>query len=316
MATVKVLKKLCAQIQSGGTYESGGMYRQPFTSETLSQMYDMIDDESISGEGFKEIPQQGPRHTEGTVTQTLDDVACIPILEAAFGANSSGVFTLGSNSKKLSMCGLNDANAIQYANVYISRLRLFSSVSSLWQMEYDIIGETAQVRTTTGSYPTDTGYDDPFTFHETGGTGFVRIGDTADALDSGDEINIEEFSLELTTGFDSQYCNEGTGTLTPAFGMVAPTVTGSMKVSRHTSDAFQDFEDANTPLQATIYIYKSATSNILIEIPRFVISCTVTDDDIARQDLELMIGRNGTGTNYKNTNMSFTSPVRITVTNS
>ena len=315
-STTKVMRKLCAQIQSGGSYEAGAMFAQPFTAETITQKYDPIEDDSITGEGFAAVPQQGPRHTEGAITQNLEVIGCETILEAAFGANSSGVFTLGSNVKKLSMCGLNAANAIEYANVYVKRLRISGSSGGNMVMDYDVVGVTAQDRDVIGSYPSVTDANDPITFHEAGGTGYFRIGDATDALDSDDEENIEDFNIEITTGFDSQYCNEGVSTLTPEFGMVPPTVSGSVKISRHDADTFQDFEDADTALQAELYLYKSATENIKIQIPRFKITCDVTDEDVARQEITMFVGRNGSGSNYKNSSMAFVSPVRVTVVNS
>ena len=317
MATTKVMRKLCAQIQSGASYESGAMISMPFTSESIMQNYDEIADESISGEGFMDIPQQGPRHTSGSVSLNIDPVSCIPLMEAAFGTNSSNVFTLGSNVKKMSMCCLNSANAVELANVYPKTFNINGTSAGLIKLETEVIAETAQVRDAVGNYPAaPTAFGTPFTFHEAGGTGYVRVGNQDDALSSSDDICIEEFSLEITTGFDEQYCNEGTDTLTPVFGMVPPTVSGSFRIARHDSDTFQDFEDAHTPLQMSIYVYKSATETMLIEIPNFVISCEITDDDIAKQNITMMIGRNGLGTSYSNSNMSLTSPVRITIVNS
>jgi hypothetical protein len=317
MATAKVLKKLSAQVQSGSSYEESAPFLMPFTSETLSQNYDPIEDMSNVGVGFRDIPQQGPRHTSGSVEQNIDVISCETIFEAAFGANSSGVFTLGSNSKKLSLCGLNDANAVKYANVYIKTLKISAAAAGLWNMSYEIVGVTAQDRAATGTFPASpTAPGDPFTFHEAGGTGYVRIGDATDALSSSDEINIEDFNLDITCGFDEQYCNEGTGTLTPIFGQVEPVVSGSFTVARHDSDTYLDWVDAHTPLQMTVYAYKSAAATMLIEIPRFIIKVDMSDDSLTKQNVSMMIGRNGTGSSYKNTNMSFTSPVRITIVNS
>lgn len=313
---VKVLKKFCAQIQSGSTYESDAMFMVPLVSETLNQNYDPIEDDSIVGVGFKGIPKQGSRHTSGAVTQNLDSIGCEQILEAAFGTESSGVYTLGSNSKKMSCCLYNGVNAVEYANVYVKRIRFSGAPNGLWQMDYDIIGVTAQDRDVIGNFPSVTDPGDPLSFHEAGGTGYFRVGDDGDALAGGDEINIESFELEITCGFDEQYCNEGVSTLTPIFGMVQPEVTGSFVIARHDADTFQDFEDNHTALQAELYIYGSATDNIKIQIPRFPIKCEVTDDDVAKQNIEMLIGRNGIGSTYQNSNMSFTSPVRVTVVNS
>jgi hypothetical protein len=315
--SAKVLKRLTAQIQSGSTYESDAPFEMPFTAETLSQKYTGINDEAFLGQAFANVPQQGARDTGGSITQNLDAISCEAILEAAFGANSSGVFTLGSNTKKLSLCGLNSVNAIKYANAYVKRLRLSGSAGNLWALDYDIMSVTAQAREVVGNFPASpTAPGTPFTFHEAGGTGYVRIGDDTDALAGGDEINIEDFSIDITCGFDNQYCNEGTGTLTPTFGMVTPTIEGSFKIARHDTDNYADWADADTALQMAIYIYKSATANVLIEIPRLKINVELGDEELTKPSITMMIGRNGVGTSYLNDNMEFVSPVRITVVNS
>ena len=318
MSTVKVLRKVAAQIQAGATYEAGAMYLLPLLGGILNQNFNQIDDNSINGEAFMDIPQQGTRMVGGDgLSFQVDKISIETILEAAFGTNAFQVFSLGSNTKKLSICTLDSVNANQYANAYIKRLALSSSVNSVWQADMDFVHETAESRVATSNFPAaPTAYEEPFTFHEAGGTnGYIRIGDAVDALDSGDNVCFEDLNLELNNGFDNQFTNCGLGTLTPLFGMAVPACTGSFTVARHDTDNYLDWQDAHTPLQMEILIYKSATAQLKIEIPRFVIKATPTDDDITKIDVEMLIGRNGTGTSYKNTNMAFTSPIRITLTN-
>lgn len=317
-ATVKPLKELYAQIQAGDTYEESGMYLLPFESESLGQMFDAIEDPSNVGVPFSDIPQQGTRHVGGDIGMNLDSVSCVPILEAAFGANNNGVFTLGQNEKKLSVGLLNAVNFVKYANVFVKNVKIEGASNGLWSLSSTLMAVDAQSREAITNKPSSSSApSEPFTFHETGGSGgFFRVGDSEDALSASDEFKIDNFSLEITCGFEEQYCNEGIGTLTPVFGMVQPEVTGSFTVSRYENDAWNDWRDNHTPLQLSLMIYKSVTENILIEIPRFVINNEISDDIVAKQNVEMNIGRNGVGTTYKNSNMSFTSPVRISVTNS
>lgn len=318
MATVKVLRKVAAQIQAGSTYEDSAMYLLPLLSGIYGQTYNQIEDNSINGEAFMDIPQQGTRMVGGDgISFQIDKISIETILEAAFGSNAAQVFTLGSNTKKLSICTLDYVNANQYANAFIKRLALSSSVNSVWQADIDFVHTTAESRVATSNFPASpTAYEEPFTFHEAGGTsGYIRIGNADDALAAGDNVCFEDFNLELNNGFDNQFTNCGLGTLTPIFGMAVPAVTGSFTVARHDTDQYLDWQDAHTPLQMEILIYKNATAQLKIEIPRFVIKATPTDDDITKVEVEMMIGRNGTGTSYKNTNMAFTSPIRMTLIN-
>ena len=318
MATVKVLRKFAAQIQAGSTYEDGSMQLMPLLGGQLAQTYDQIDDNSINGEAFMDIPQQGSRHVGGDgISFQADKISAEVLLEAAFGSNAAQVFTLGSNTKKSSICTLDDVTANQYASAFLRRLALSSGVNSVWQFDADFVHETAVSRLATSNFPAaPAAYEEPFTFHEAGGVnGYIRIGDADDALAAGDNVCFEDMNLELMNGFNNQFTNCGLGTLTPLFGMEVPTATGSFTVARHDTDQYLDWQDAHTPLQMAILIYKDATAQLLIEIPRFVIKATPTDDDITKIDVEMTIGRNGTGTSYKNANMAFTSPIRITLTN-
>lgn len=318
MSDVKIFRKLALQLQSSSSYEDSAMFLMPFSSETMNQNIDPIEDDSILGNGFMDIPLQGPVHTGGPIVQNLDVISCLPLLEAAMGSESSGVFTFSNHALKLSVCALNSVSANQYANAYIKRLKISASVSGLVKLEYELFGTTALVRAATSAFPAaPTAPDTPFTFHEAGGTyGYFRVGDAADALTSGDDQSIEEFSIEVTGGFDEQFDNVLRTSKIPVYGMTPFKVSGSFKLSRHLSNTPLSWSDNLTPLQADIKIAKSATEYVQIEVPRFIIKATLTEDDLTRVQCDMTnIGRNGVGTSYKNTNMSFTSPFRVTVVN-
>lgn len=318
MATVKCLKAAAYQLQSGSTFEEDAMFSLPFTAEGMEQNFDTIEDEAIVGVAFKNVPVQGNRHVGGSFSQQLDAISIEPLLEAAFGTESSGVFSCNgsTNTSKLSVVTLDSVATYQYANVYVKSLSIKGSAGGKFMVDFDLIGVTAESRQSVGSYPaapTDIG---TFTvFNHLGGTGYARIGNHDDALDSGDNISIDDFELSMECGFDEQYASSQT-TLTPIFGMTPPQFTGSFKVARHEDNTFLDWKDNFTSLQAAFYIYLNATNTILIEIPNFKVNPEITDDDLSQQNVEMLIGRNGLGSSYTNSNMSFTSPVRITVVNS
>jgi len=316
--TTKVIRKMAGEIQSGGTYESSAMNLMPYVGGSIKVAYDAIEDASISGEAFRDIPQQGPRRvmSEGLGFQ-VDSVSSEILLEALFGNNSSKVYTLGNNTTKMSFAtcdGVNSHN--KYADVFFKKGTLKGSVGSNITLDAELVGETNEDRTS-DAFPSAAGFGEPFTFHEAGSTnGYVRVGDAHDALASGDNIEIEDFSFDIENGFDHQHCNDGLGILTPIFGQTAPAVNGSFTVARHDTDQWLTWADAHTPLQMAIMIYKSATASLLIEIPRFVIQASITDDDLTKVAITCNIGRNGTGTSYTNSNMAFVSPIRATLVNS
>ena len=318
MASVKILNKLCGQIQAGATYEDNAMIKLPFVSNRVNTSYDPIEDESVSGEGFKDIPQQGGRHVGVSgMSLQLDKISCIPIFEAAFGNNSTRVFTLGGNAKKMSLCMLDSVNAVKYANMFLGSLTLSGSANQKLMLSADLIGASIEDRAATSAYPSDTPYDLPFVFQEMGGSnGYVRVGDASDALVA-DNIKIEDFSIQIGSSFGEQFTNDGRGIETPVFGQEGfPEISGSFTVASHTTDQWLQWEEDHTPLQMALLAYKDATATVLIEIPRFVATVELTDDDKTKVKVDMKIGRNGTGTSYRNATMAFTSPVRVTVVNS
>ena len=321
MSTVKILRKAAGQIQANAAYEDNAMQSLPLTGGIVMQEFDMIEDESISGEGFRDIPQQGGRHvTAGGIPFQFDKTASQVILEAAFGNVTSKVFTLGDNAKKMSICALDSVNANMYANMYLNRLAFASRANEKLMLTADFIGKTAQDRQVVGNFPSVTAFGLPFVHQEFGGaSGFIRIGDAANALASGDNQVIEELTWEVSNAFGEDFANQNDvadarGILTPLFGQGGwPEVSGSFVVARHDSDQWFSWAEDHTPLQMSAYCYKAAAATVLIEIPRFVIKAEPTDDDTTKINVTMLIGRNGTGTDYTNTNMSFTSPIRVTI---
>ena len=114
----------------------------------------------------------------------------------------------------------------------------------------------------------------------------------------------------MTSGFDTQYANQQLS-LTPVYGMVGLEVTGSFKISRYSADTFLDWRDAATPLQLNALLFYGSNS-LQIEIPNFIAQVSLTDDEATRQEVEMLIGKNGYGSSYVNDNMEFVSPIRIT----
>ena len=153
MADVKIFRRLALQLQAGSSYEGNAMFLMPFNTNGLNQTVDPIRDDSIVGEGFDDIPQVGPTHQVGSITQNLDVISCAPVLEACMGTRSSNVYTFSNHSKKLSSCMLNSVSANQYANSYIKRMKISGSSANLMKLEYDLFGTTRVVRAATSAFP-------------------------------------------------------------------------------------------------------------------------------------------------------------------
>ena len=318
--TTKVLRKMCAQLQSSSSYEGSAMYTLPLTSGIGAQEFDPIADESILGLGFQNPTYQGGRKTGLAGVQfNAGPNAISTIFEAALGVNSSEVFTMEQHSKKLSICALDGVAANQYANQYVSRLRFSGAANGIFSIEIDTISPTAEVRAATSSYPASpTVPGTPFLFHEMGSTnGYFRVDSVDSALTSGDNRVVNDFWFEVNNKFEYDYSNNGIGSLTPLWGQGGLIeVTAGFTLSRHDSDDLLVDRDADTFMQLEAQIYKSATKSLLIQIPAFKIKGNPTDENISRVPIECIVARNGMGTNYYNTNMAFVSPLKITLVNS
>lgn len=315
--TVKILRRMSMEDQSADAYESGAMYAMPLLTGHPQKSFAELTDESISGVGFTDIPQQGPRKVGADgISMNVDKVSSEIIMTAGFGNVTAKVFTLGSHTKCLSVATEDAVKTHnKYGSVFMRRLAMHGSVGNLFNFDMDLVGELDEDRTS-DAFPTSTAYDEPFTFHEMGGTsGYFRVADATDALDSGDNLEIESFDWEFNNGFDHQHCNDGLGILTPVWGQSNTALSGSFTVSRHDSDTWFGYEEDHTPLQLSAYIYKSATATLLIEIPRFIVTVEASDDDMTKLNVTMKIGRNGIGDSYQNSNMSFVSPIRATLVN-
>ena len=248
----------------------------------------------------------------------------VPLLSAALGGVTGTAFYFnGSHSRNLSIAELTTINCIQYTSCYPKSIKISGAKGGLIKCESDIFSIHPQTRTVVGSFPSATVPNLPLNFHEMGGTnGYFRIGDQVNALASTDDIQITDFNIDVVTGFDELYANESDlatpqalGPMIPVWGMVQPSVKFNFKIPKFTAETFLTFQDNDTALQAELYLYKSATQTLKIQFSNFKIKPELTSEDLTGLNIECMIGRNGIGTSYVNSNMAFTSPIYVTIVN-
>ena len=317
--TIKILRKLSYELQSTASYEDSSMVLAPLLSGIPVQSFDSIEDEAIDGGGFRDTSLQGPRKTGGSISQYLDKTSIRVLLKAAFG-NEIGVtpqvLSPSDNELKLSIGGLDGVKYNQYADCYVTRLRIEGSAGQAFNVSWDFISPTAEVRAATAGYPTPAAFGERFSFHEMGGlNGYFRVGNCDDALDSGDNLCVEDFFIEISNMMDYQYSNCGIGSLTPRWGMGGNIqVTAGFTVARHDADDFLSWRDGDTGLQLDANIYKAADSQFRIYLPWTKCKASVSDDPTAKVNVELMVSRNGESTNYYNSNMAYNEPIRCTTT--
>jgi len=315
--TQKHLRKIAAIIESAyGVYEAPDTLL-PFVQASPKQSFAMIEDESIVGVATKDLPVQGVRKVDGNFETEADILACIPLLEAAFGANTAKVFTLPAdkNTKTLSICALDEVKTNKYAGVFVNNFMLKSSAEGDLRITADLLSAIAETRDDT-AFPTVSVNPGARLLHQhMSGSGYVRIGDHADALAAGDNYtNIKDIGFGINWNFALDYANSQTA-LTPLSGR--PDVTLEITLADHSADTFIAARDAGTKLQLEALYYYSATGSLLIQIPNFIIEdVVISGDDKAKLELKTVVGRNGISTSYENANMAFNSAIKTTLINS
>lgn len=315
--TKKVLRKVAAKLESSyGVYVAPDVLL-PFTSATPKQGFSMIPDESIVGIAFKGLPAQGVRKLDGSIEMQADLNTLPVILEAAFGTNSTGVFTCPatSNNKSLSICGLDGVKTNKYTSCFLNNFAFKSEAEGGVMVSADVLSAIAETRDDTDFPTINTTAGTRILHQHCASSGYFRIGDQSDALAAGDNrTDLKALNFGINWGFALDYAN-GQGALQPQ--SVAGEATLSFTIAEHTSDAFMAWRDARTVLQLSALYYLSATKTMLIEIPNFVITeCVISGDDKAKQEVACAVARNGISTAYENANMTFNSPVRVTIVNS
>lgn len=318
--SIQILKKVAGIIEvTPGTYLAPNVLL-PFTSFTPKFEYAMIEDESIVGIAFPDLPVQGVHKVAGSLAAQVDIDSIEVLLEAALGSVSSQVYSCPTtkNVKSMSFVMLDEVKTNKYAGVYLNSFMLESEAEGDLKVAADIIGWKAEVRDDTAFPAMSTEPGTRLVHHHAcgSGTGYMRIGDQTDALAAGDNFTPESIAAGINWQFDHQYgnCQEPLIPLSGAAGR--PEAVFNFTVPRHEADTLLGFRDNHTSLQAELLYYASASANLKIQIPNLVIeSLEKSDDDVTKLNIACKVARNGIGSNYSNTNMSFNTPIQITVDN-
>jgi len=316
--TRKPIQKLSARLEAAyGSYLAPNV-QLPFKAKEHKQAFDMIDDESIVGVAQKDLPVQGVRKMSGNLDCQLDVLTCEVILEAAFGANAAGVFTLPTdkNEKSLSLVALDEVKTNKYAGVVINNFIITSEAEQGLSFTGDLIANVAEVRDDTAFPAPATEPGTRITHSHAGGTnGYVRLAVHGAALDSGDNVAIiKSISYGLNWNFTEDFVN-AVGSLQPRSAWCETTL--DIVLAEHATDDWKTWRDAVTKLQLEAYYYASATATLKMQVPNLIIEeIDEGDEDKPQITLKCRVGRNGTGVAYVNTDMAFVSPLRATVVNS
>lgn len=310
--TIKILQKLAAKLESNyGVYTAPDVLL-PFKSKGHDQTFGMIEDESIIGVAQRDLPIQGVRHFKGNLEGQLDKLTMDVLFEAAFGANTTGAFTLPTdkNTKSLSLCALDQVKTNKYAGVVVNNFVLKSEAEKDLSVTMDLLSNVAETRDDTAFPTINTNPGARFAHHMAGGSnGYIRVGDQVDALAAGDNSTIiKAIQWGINWNFKEDFVN-AVGSLQPLSGLCEPSM--EITLAQHDSDTWKTWRDAGTGLQLEAYFYISAAGTLLVQVPNFLIEeITDVDGDKPGLTLKCRVGRNGLSTSYTNTFMAFNSAIK------
>lgn len=321
MATTRKRLKTVAVVREGtpGSYTAPTTLL-PYTTFDVHQEFEMIEDLSIVGVAFADLPVQGARLILGTIEPQGEVTAIAPLMKWAFGYNSSTLYTCPAdkNEEAISIVAKDDVKTYKYAGCYCKSFTVSSAPKGPLIFKFDVIGWKAETRDDT-AWPTISVNPGTRILHQHAGStnGYARLADQADALAAGDNQEVKNISFGVNWNFDNDFVNDQ-GTLIPLSGHGGiPSADLSIQIARHTSDTWKAARDAATALQAAIRYYAGAAAAMLFEFPNLSIkTMPESGDEVPSQDITFNVARNGRGTTYSNANMSFVSPIRLTLTNS
>lgn len=315
--TKKILREMAmVDEETYGSYVTP-TYLIPFLSGIPKQSFAMIEDDSIVGNAHKSLPLQGVRSLGGSIEVNADAITLPLFLRQICGAVAVGnVYTpvTTRNTKSMSGCLLDAVKTNKFAGLVMNGFKISSQAESKLKLGFELLSSIAEVRDGT-VFPTPSYYPGTEFIHQhaDGTNGYFRVGDQSDVLASGDNLDIKSFELGINWNFALDAVNSQTQ-LQPKGAMCETTL--SFQIAEHTTDQWKAWADARTPLQLQARYYASATADLIIRIPNFIIpEAPVSEDDKARVDISAIVGRNGMGTSYSNDNMEFNTPFQFELVN-
>lgn len=283
----------------------------PFSDESIIKTIQRVDSIALEGKAGKRVGKQGLIEVAGALNGDLDYYNWGGILEAALGTDTAGVYTFAdSNTKIIRMEFEKSVSRWRIKSAKVNKMTISGNKGESLKIALDIIG-MGHSRSATAFPSLSLSNYSQVMFSDS--NGYIRIGNQDDALDAGDNIGLESFSLEITNNFKTDdYTNEGQNLLDPLRNDFRE-VMFNFKIPRYSADTFQDWKDGGTLLQAALY-FTDGTKTFLIEIPEFKIhegfNANIGGGNILTQE-----GGNPCYRNSSNTPMTaITDEARITIT--
>jgi len=244
----------------------------PFLTESIVSNYDRNVDNSLVGKAGVRSIVKGVNMVAGDIVTYLDyDLNHSIMLKAAMGGLAGGVYSL-TNTLQASGNYFRAEFDKQVSRYRASGLKVNSMVltstagaDSYVNATFSCIGKSL-VRVAT-AFPSISISAQRNVMHS---DLTFRIADKADALAPGDAIGINQWTLTLNNNLQADAKDNTSAYILEPLRNGMREVTLALVVPRYTSDAFQDWKDADTVLQADL-TFTDGVNTIKIEIPELKI---------------------------------------------
>lgn len=254
-----------------GTNPGSGQIKLPLVSETLTRNLDMIEQTLKNGyTAARRKPLQVYEKVAGSTVFELDYHNCGSIFEAAFGTDTSGVFTFADELTK-SMTLIIDKGGVQrytYLGGMINTMRLRTSAANPKALlECDWVFKSASRADTALPSASLTTPEYKVLHNQL----VFRIADCADALASGDALTITELVLTIENNLKIDQFGSGSAYIIQPVRQNQRKVSLEITVPRYENSdeilAILTAADAHSALQADATWTGSSPRTCTLKLP-------------------------------------------------
>lgn len=279
------LRIVLGQIQTQTTFQQNRMYELPLESGWLEPKKMFIEDRSVYGYGYSTIPKKGVSVISGSTSFLVDNESF----------NNVFFYSLLGNPKpnKMSMYFVDKINAWKVTAAYIQNWRIQGGVNSLWKIDCDIIG-TVYERYDRNMLPTFYVKSIPYNYHNS----VLKITDISNSLN----LSYKCTSITVSCNNGHKELTDNKGVVEPAFSN--PTMSATIE-TRYDNNDFLNWQDSESQLYGQLYI----NDVLFLTLSKFTVTVELSDDDLTMQVVSLHLGKNGSDSNYVNSNIEDNRPM-------
>jgi hypothetical protein len=293
----------------------------PLISESLSDQFAHIQNAALTGSATRGRAIQGARSAGGQLVCYWNYDVRQPLLEQFFGTWTDGdpdedYYTMDAtiDGKGLTIAIEKTVSVHEFAGVKVGAFTLSGSPSDGVRWTADVFAQSrslTSVTNTTAVLAALAEAGDPMQFHDL----TLRIGDQANDLASGDDVEMENFSLAIGRNMIQKQVNSTTLLEARENGFQDGTLT--VQLPLYDSDQFLTWHASHTPLQASL-IATFGTFTKYVNLPNILVTSAnpvLSGPELVGYTVSFSVHNNAAGDNAS-TDMDFAEAIRIFELNS